>query len=355
MSIKNKIKSLYQQVATPIRKAYNEYADNRKVNAVLATFPEGERLWVKQVLLNQLAYNRQCANVNSYSVTTNKTPYEMMFDVTVEICRNLVPLRHVVGIQPLTGPVGSVHQLVVKSTEVDGTKFSLQINKEVVEAKSRKLQARMKMSTDEEKQYQNVDMMAELTKALGSEIAFEIANEVFFDMTRLAAQNTTVDLKDIQSMADRASAIGLNINIVANNIAQQAKRGAGNFAIVSPIIASLLQLTKEFVPAKDETGNMNLQKIGILNDSINVFVSPFSPMSDTVIVGYHGGDIDSGLIYSPYVPTMTTGVVVDPATFQPIVAFMTRYGKTYTNSDDTTKVQSGAYYGVIKFDNIIGV
>jgi hypothetical protein len=62
------------------------------------------------------------------------------------------------------------------------------------------------------------------------------------------------------------------------------------------------------------------------------------------LLAYKGGsDVDTGYIWCPYVPSMTTGVVVDPATFQPMMSVMTRYGWF---EDDKSK----DYYRLVEID-----
>ena len=36
--------------------------------------------------------------------------------------------------------------------------------------------------------------------------------------------------------------------------------------------------------------------------------------------------MDAAAYYCPYIPLMSSGVVLDPGTFEPVVSFMTRYG-----------------------------
>ena len=36
--------------------------------------------------------------------------------------------------------------------------------------------------------------------------------------------------------------------------------------------------------------------------------------------------MDAASFYCPYIPLMSSGVVLDPSSFEPVVSFMTRYG-----------------------------
>jgi hypothetical protein len=66
---------------------------------------------------------------------------------------------------------------------------------------------------------------------------------------------------------------------------------------------------------------------GVLNGKIKVFIDPYTPLGvNFFCAGYKGeSPYDSGLFYCPYVPLQMVRAV-DPATFQPRIAFKTRYG-----------------------------
>jgi hypothetical protein len=60
---------------------------------------------------------------------------------------------------------------------------------------------------------------------------------------------------------------------------------------------------------------------------MKIYVDGYASDSTPVLVGYKGSsEADAAAFYCPYVPLMSSGVVLDPATFEPVVGFMTRYG-----------------------------
>jgi hypothetical protein len=60
---------------------------------------------------------------------------------------------------------------------------------------------------------------------------------------------------------------------------------------------------------------------------MRVYVDGYASDSTNVLVGYKGSsEADAAAFYCPYVPLMSSGVVLDPSTFEPVVGFMTRYG-----------------------------
>ena len=66
---------------------------------------------------------------------------------------------------------------------------------------------------------------------------------------------------------------------------------------------------------------------GILSGKIRVYIDPYSPAGlNFFCTGYKGeSPYDAGLFYCPYVPLQMVRAV-DPNTFQPRIAFKTRYG-----------------------------
>jgi hypothetical protein len=63
---------------------------------------------------------------------------------------------------------------------------------------------------------------------------------------------------------------------------------------------------------------------------MKVYVNTYAALDggyDNVIVGYKGSsEADAPAFYCPYIPLMSSGVVLNPSTFEPTVSFLTRYG-----------------------------
>lgn len=215
------------------------------------------------------------------------------------------------------------------------------IEKSTVTANTRALKADYTMELAQDlKAVHGLDAESELANILSSEILFEINREVIETINRnaFAGANytTTPGTYDVAADADgrwaveRYKAMLVQIELEANQIAKDTRRGKGNFIICSSNVASTLASTGvlNYAPALstdlqvDDTGNTFA---GVLNGRVKVYVDPYST-SDYVTVGYRGTNpYDAGLFYAPYVP-LTMVRAVDPATFQPKIAFKTRYG-----------------------------
>jgi len=80
---------------------------------------------------------------------------------------------------------------------------------------------------------------------------------------------------------------------------------------------------------------------------MSVFLTPLA-LPGKALIGYKGGgmfndELDAGLVFNLYVPLMTSGVVIDPNTFEPQISLMTRFGKTFISKEDISN-----YYTLIE-------
>jgi len=285
--------------------------------------------------------------------------------------------NEIVGVQPMTGPVGQIHTLRVRYSDTAGTgasgavageealspfkiaeaysgnttsgkadataalegaagnRLSIQILKQTVEAKTRKLSARWTFESAQDAQSQHgIDVEAEIMAALAQEITAEIDQEVIGSLGTLAGQTDTYDQAAVSGTAtfvgDEHAALAVLINRAANRIAQRTRRGAGNWAVISPAMLTVLQSATTSAFARTTEGAFeaptNTKFVGTLNNAMRIYVNTYAA-NDDVLVGYKGSsESDAAAFYCPYIPLMSSGVVLDPSTFEPVVSFMTRYG-----------------------------
>jgi hypothetical protein len=171
--------------------------------------------------------------------------------------------------------------------------------------------------------------------ALAQEITVEIDQEVLGSLAALASTATdNYNQATVSGTAtfvgDEHAALAVLINRSANKIAQRTRRGAGNWAVVSPSALTVLQSATTSAFARSTEGTFeaptNTKFVGTLNSAMKIYVNTYAS-NDTVLVGYKGSsESDAAAFYCPYVPLMSSGVVLDPSTFEPVVGFMTRYG-----------------------------
>lgn len=254
-----------------------------------------------------------------------------------------------------------------------GRKVKLEVVSQAVEAGTRKLQAGWTVEAMQDlKSQHGLDLESELSQVVSAEIVQEIDSEILSDLLALAGTVGTYDYATIglgpqyqpAYLGDRFANLGIVINAVCNEIARKTRRGPGNFIVVSPMVVSILQSAAKSVFAPAISGSFkgpnNTMLVGTLNGTIKVYsylwnqVSGLgSAVNDVILVGYKGGngETDTGYFYCPYIPLMSSGVVINPVTFQPVVSMMTRYGKTAFTATQTSLGNSADYYGKINVSN----
>jgi len=123
------------------------------------------------------------------------------------------------------------------------------------------------------------------------------------------------------------------LNFASQDIYKTTYRGAGNWIVTSPMVAAILSSASKLeggVRAGEFEGQLgaNIQYKGKLMGQFDVYVDPLWP-EDEILMGYKGSSpMDSGYIYSPYIPLQMLPTITDPDTFQPRKGLLTRYGKT---------------------------
>jgi hypothetical protein len=93
--------------------------------------------------------------------------------------------------------------------------------------------------------------------------------------------------------------------------------------------------------------------VGTLNSAMKVYVDSYANDSTSILVGYKGSsESDAPAFYCPYIPLMSSGVVLDPATFEPVVSFMTRYGYVELNNTASSLGNAADYLGTVTIANV---
>lgn len=256
-----------------------------------------------------------------------------------------------------------------------GRKMGLEVLSQAVQAGARKLQAGWTLEAMQDLDNQHgLDLESEMTKAMSAHIVQEIDAEIISDLLALAGTVRAYDhsVTDGPNYApafigDRFANLGGVINEVANEIGRKTRRGVGNWIVVSPMIVSVLQSAAKsvFAPAIEGSfeGPNDSKLVGTLNGQVKVYSylwnaeqpGSSSPNGDaTILVGYKGGngESDAGYFYAPYVPLMSTGVIMNPVTTQPMISLMTRYGKVAMTDSSISLGNSADYYGKINVSKL---
>ena len=358
----------------------------------------------KSVMAATLENTRQYLSESATAGATSAGNVATLNRVILPVIRRVMPTviaNDLVGVQPMTGPVGQIHTLRVRYADGDngatageealspfkiaesysgangsgaapsataalegaaGNRLSIQILKQTVEAKSRKLSARWTFEAAQDAQSQHgIDVEAEIMAALAQEITAEIDQEVLASLDSLAGNATeTYDQSAVSGTAtfvgDEHAALAVQINRVSNIIAQRTRRGAGNWAVVSPLALTILQSATTSAFARTTEGSFeaptNTKMVGTLNNAMKVYVNTYAADSAAVLVGYKGtSESDAAAFYCPYIPLMSSGVVLDPGTFEPVVSFMTRYGYVELSNTASSLGNAADYLGKVAITN----
>ena len=360
----------------------------------------------KSVMGTTLENTRKYLNETSAAGSTTAGNVATLNRVILPVIRRVMPTviaNELVGVQPMTGPVGQIHTLRVRYSDTAddavagdealspfkiaigysgdeagsdagkakgtslaegtaGNKLSIQILKQTVEAKTRKLSARWTFESAQDAQSQHgIDIEAEIMAALAQEITAEIDQEVLASLRTLSG--TAVETYDQAAVSgtatfvgDEHAALAVQINRAANLIAQRTRRGAGNYAVVSPFALTVLQSATTSAFARTTEGSFeaptNTKFVGTLNNAMKVYVDTYAGDGTAVLVGYKGSsESDAPAFYCPYIPLMSSGVVMDPSTFEPVVSFMTRYGYVELSNTASSLGNAGDYLANVAITN----
>jgi hypothetical protein len=360
----------------------------------------------KQVMAATLENTRKYLAESATAGATSAGNVATLNRVILPVIRRVMPTviaNELVGVQPMTGPVGQIHTLRVRYSDTVGSgasgavageealspfkvaeaysgatggtaeatgvlegsagnRLSIQILKQTVEAKTRKLSARWTFEAAQDAQSQHgIDVEAEIMAALAQEITAEIDQEILSSLNTLAGGAVeTYDQAAVSGTAtfvgDEHAALAVQINRAANLIAQRTRRGAGNWAVVSPFALTILQSATTSAFARTTEGAFeaptNTKFVGTLNNAMRVYVNTYAGDSANVTVGYKGSsESDAAAFYCPYIPLMSSGVVMDPATFEPVVSFMTRYGYVELSNTASSLGNAGDYLANVAITN----
>ena len=364
----------------------------------------------KSVMDVTLENTRKYINESASTGATSAGNVATLNRVILPVIRRVMPTviaNDLVGVQPMTGPVGQIHTLRVRYAEASsgattttageealspfkiaeaysgdnsstkagatsalegtgGKKLSIQILKQTVEAKSRKLSANWTFEAAQDAQaQQGIDIEAEIMAALAQEITAEIDQEIIGSLYSLAGSaSDTYNQSAVSGTAtfvgDEHAALAVLINRAANRIAQRTRRGAGNYAVVSPTALTILQSATTSAFARTTEGTFeaptNNKLVGTLNNAMKVYVNTYaSGTFDDVLVGYKGSsEADAPAFYCPYIPLMSSGVVLNPSTFEPTVSFLTRYGYVELSNTASSLGNAADYLAKVDLSTNIG-
>jgi hypothetical protein len=260
--------------------------------------------------------------------------------------------------------------------------MAFSIDRVAVQARTRALSSNYTVELAQDlKAVHGLDAEAELANLLSTEILAEINREIvktIYYVAKPGTQQPDISTKGVYDLdqdsdgrwsAERFRGLSFQIERECNYIAKETRRGKGNFIICDSDTAAALAMSgfMSLSPAiapqinADDTQNTFA---GVLSGKIRVYIDPYSPVGfNFFCAGYKGeSPYDAGLFYCPYVPLQMVRAV-DPNTFQPRIAFKTRYGVVANpfvlnsgNQPDADTLTTGInqYYRLTSVQNLHG-
>ena len=254
--------------------------------------------------------------------------------------------------------------------------MSMSIEKVAVTATTRALKAEYSLELAQDlKAIHGLDAETELSNILSAELLADINREVIRSIVitaNVGAQTgtTTAGIFDLDTdsngrwSVEKYKGLMMQIEIEANKIAKDTRRGRGNVILCSSDVASALTMAGKLDYQSalqdslqvDDTGNTFA---GVLNGKYRVYVDPYAG-ANYLVVGYRGQNpFDAGIFYCPYVPLQMVRAV-DPSTFAPKIGFKTRYGMVANPFAEGTNAglgvlrqDSNAFYRRVIIQNIL--
>lgn len=235
--------------------------------------------------------------------------------------------------------------------------LDLRIQSIPVTANSRKLRAKWTPELAQDlAAYQNLDAEVELTQVLSEAIALEIDREILAELLIKATGanffwsrkpgkflnkntgDTVTGASFTGTVREWYETLIETIIDVANQIHRKTLRGAANFIVTSPDVATILEASVLYKPVlsmdpKESMFTVGTEKVGTLNSRFTVYKDPYFPRNK-ILVGYKGSSfLETGFVYAPYVPLIVTPTIYAPEDFTPRKGVMTRYAKQMVRSD----------------------
>ena len=323
--------------------------------------------FVKIAFAKSSLTNPDLKAIRSFDITLNNTSGSILHQYTKENGANIEVIADMVASSNLIGNASgslTVDYIVENSAgnrgdfedrTGDATSDTLsipEVNLEMrslpIVAKTRKLKAVWSPELAQDlNAYHSVDAEAELTSMLSDYISMEIDLEIL-DMLIKDAQTEEYwsakageDYNSGTSTFDSNTFYGTRfewyqtlvskIQKVSNEIHRLTLRGGANFVVVAPKVATILESLPGYVSQPGDGGNdqfsMGISKIGQAAGRYTVYKNPYMT-ENSILVGFRGSNfLETGAVYSPYVPLITTPLVYDPSDFTPRKGVMTRYAK----------------------------
>ena len=212
---------------------------------------------------------------------------------------------------------------------------------------------KMKMSWTKEAEqdmqaYHKINVEQELVKVSSVQTNYEIDREIVNKIDDLVISNLTgsydwTNPEDINgtmgNYLDKHRALAQKLYLITTKIAQYNRIAPGDWAVVNPKVASVLQMLPDWKVGEINSNKSTFYNAGLLGSgAVSIYVDPnrmsstvSKKSSDDITVGYKPKDTTygAGLVYSPYANWMSS-TVINPDNFNSVRGTFSRYAITAT-------------------------
>lgn len=242
-----------------------------------------------------------------------------------------------------------------------GQPMSADVTNYTVTAGTRKLSAVWSLESEQDSEaLDGLDLESELVSALSDEIARELDREMLYELKDLAGHVENFDFAnaDGRYAGERFTGLSIGFSELSNQISVRTRRGGATWMVVSPKVLTAMRHAADgsFTPASagQDISPRDSLFAGTFNGNVRVYVDLYAGANDNyALMGYKGSsDLDTGFVYCPYVPVMSSGRVVDPTSFDPRMSLMTRYAFAKFTDYEKNLGNSPDYYARANISNL---
>jgi hypothetical protein len=254
------------------------------------------------------------------------------------------------GTAPVLGDAISVQYRYNNELNARIPEVQLDITIQEIQAESRKLRSLASVeAADDLRALWGRDVDADLVAQMSDEMTAEIDREIVGTVLN-AVENIAVVPWDRATPSnlsdpDHLKSLVIRMSSASQLIHRRTQRAPANWCITSSEVAALLETIDGFT-AIDE-GHVyqgGITKAGVLNRKWVIYIDPVFPI-DKILMGYQGPSIlDTGIIYSPYIPMEITPNFVDPNDFSLRRAIRTRHKITMVRPE---------FFSMVNISNLV--
>jgi hypothetical protein len=245
--------------------------------------------------------------------------------------------------------------------------LDMKINSTHIQAIPKKLKAKWTPELAQDlAAYHNLDAEVEMTGIMSDHIALEIDREILNDLVKGATAGKRYWNRhpgvfvnsltgeplgtppDFTGPVDKwYETLMILLNDLSAVIHRKTLMGGANFLVCGPETSSILESTNSYrgsMDVDDAKASAGVKRDGSIYKKWDVFIDPYFPRN-LILLGRMGKSfLETGYVFSPYVPLQVSMTVPDPEDFTPRKSVMTRYGKKLVRPD---------MYGLVIIENLV--